>query len=345
MQESPTLAMLLTVWAIASQSAACGLMRSGTDDLPVTGGTNGEGGSDPGGTGGGGGVPSSGGSPPMGGSTGSEGGSGALGGTAGAGGATAGAGGATAGAGGATAGAGGATAGAGGATAGAGGATAGAGGATAGAGGATAGAGGAASRIILFDGSHESFNDWVTVRNLGPNPWRNNGDGTMTVVSLTGDIQSKQKFRNVFVHLEYLAPQTPGAALPQMAITSGVFLHGSYGLRITDSHGLPPTVQSCGSVYGFTAPLEVACHERGVWNTYEIEFQAPTCDDDPTTIVTPARFVEVTLNDTLIHRNVDVLMQTQAGQIPSCEPRGLLLQDIGSLLPVSFRNIWAIARN
>jgi len=329
MQRSPTLATVLAACVIASQSAACGLVRGGTDDLPVTGGTSGEGGSDadgPGMNGGSGGVPSSGGSLPVGGSTASEGGSGALGGT-----------GATA----STAGAGvDATAGAGGATAGAG------GGATAGAGGAAAGAGGGSNRIILFDGSYESFNDWVTVRNLGPNPWRNNGDGTMTVVGATGDIQSKQKFQNVFVHLEYLAPQTGSTREPEISGSGGVFLNGSYGLRITDSYGLPPTVLSCGSVYGLTAPLEVACHELGMWNTYEIEFRAPTCDDArATTVVIPARFVDVKLNGTLIHRNVDVLQPTQAGHAESCEPRGLRLQDLGTLRPVSFRNIWAIARN
>jgi hypothetical protein len=125
-----------------------------------------------------------------------------------------------------------------------------------------------------------------------------------------------------------------------------VFLNGSYGLRITDSYGLPPTDQSCGSVYGVTAPLEVACHELGVWNRYEIEFGAPTCDDeDPTTILTPAQFVDVKLNGTLIHRNVDVLQSTERGLPQSCEPRGLLLQDIPTLLPVSFRNIWAVRRD
>jgi hypothetical protein len=167
----------------------------------------------------------------------------------------------------------------------------------------------------------------------------------MTVVGNTGDIHSTQKFLNVFVHVEYLAPQLQ-IREDELQGGSGVFLHDAYGLRIADSYGLPPRDRSCGAVFGLTAPLVVACHELGMWNTFEIEFQAPICDPDATgKVVTPARFVEVTLNGTLIHRNVDVLQRTQAGQLESCEPRGLLLQDRAATLPVSFRNIWAIPRD
>jgi hypothetical protein len=217
---------------------------------------------------------------------------------------------------------------------------------TAGAGGETGGAG-EASKDILFEGSPASFDDWVSVRNGGRNPWKNNGDGTMTVAATTGDIQSRQQFQNVFVHLEYLTPQTPDDTGSEIGNASGdVFLNGSYGLRMTNSHGLPPTVVSCGSVYGYHAPLEVACHELGAWNTFEIEFQAATCDDESaTTIERPARFIQVKLNGTPIHRNVDVLQPTQAGQHENCAPRGLRLQDYGVSLPVSFRNIWAIRRD
>jgi hypothetical protein len=218
---------------------------------------------------------------------------------------------------------------------------------TAGAGGETGGAGGEATRVILFDGSPASFDDWGSVRNRDGNPWRNNGDGTMAVVSGTGDIQSKQQFQSVFVHLEYLMPETSSDTGSEIGNAGGdVFLNGSYGLRMTDSHGLPPTILSCGSVYSYHAPLEVACYELGQWNTFEIEFQAATCDaSSPPIVEQPARFIQVKLNGTVIHRNVDVLQPTQAGQEESCAPRGLRLQDYATLLPVSFRNIWAIRRD
>jgi hypothetical protein len=223
-------------------------------------------------------------------------------------------------------------------------------GSTAGAGGGSAGAGEIEKKIILFDGSEEGFSSWTSIRNSSANPWRNNGDGTMTVVATTGDIQSKQTFRDVFVHLEYATPRVPANAGNE-AGNSGVLLNGSYELQILDrdAFGMAPaalTEAFCGAVYGLISPLELACYEAEVWNTYEIEFQAPICDEgNSRQVVTPARFIAVRLNGTLIHRNVDVPHQTQSGQDEGCEPRGLRLQDWSSVLPVSFRNIWAIPRN
>jgi hypothetical protein len=223
-------------------------------------------------------------------------------------------------------------------------------GGTAGTGGGTGGVGEEPEKVVLFDGSSESFGQWVSVRDGRTlNPWKLNDDGTMTVQSTTGDIESKRKFRDVFVHVEYVTPEFPSNVNPSghERGNSGVVLNGSYELQIIDlaAFGLEPTPTVCGAVYGVTAPLYVACHEQTVWNTYEIEFQAPICDDSNLTMVkAPARFVEVKLNGTVIHRNVDVLGPTLAGQAESCDRRGLRLQDWATYLPVSFRNIWAIPR-
>lgn len=219
-------------------------------------------------------------------------------------------------------------------------------GSTAGAGGA-GGADGEPSKIILFDGSEESFRGWISPRGLGFNPWKLNDDGTMTVAPAQGDIQSKHTFRNVFVHLEYRIPYVSAPAGDRLGrCNSGVLLNGSYELQIIDlnSLGLEPADHVCGAVYGVRSPLEVACHDQEVWNTYEIEFQAPICDQD-SKISTPARFIEVKLNGTLIHENVDVLMPTLSGHSESCQRQGLLLQNWASIVPASFRNIWAIARD
>lgn len=206
-------------------------------------------------------------------------------------------------------------------------------------------AGEGAEKVVLFDGSRQSFDGWISERDKSSaNPWKNNGDGTMTVVSGTGDIRSKRRFRDVFVHVEYMTPKV---------ITSGgldtgvgaVFLNGSYGLWIADADGLPPSHRSCGALNGVSPPLEIACYEQEAWNTYEAEFQAPLCDPgNPTLVVTPARFVEVKLNGTIVQRNVDVPAPTLAGRAQSCEPQGLMLMDHSNPAPISFRNIWAIPR-
>lgn len=327
MQKSSMGACLAATLAMALQGAACGLVHSGTPDLPDAGRSNGNGGT--GGsetdgrglTGGIAGLP--GGSTSGGGSTAGESGSASLGGSGGLPGIA------------------GAAAG-GGAAAGAGGAD----GGTAGAG--SGGAGGEPTKIILFDGSMELFRSgWVSVRNLGDNPWQYNDDGTMTVGMNAGNIQSKQAFRDVFVHLEYMTPKVSSMGGGQGRGNSGLLLNGSYELQILSLEAFSdptPTEATCGAVYGLTSPLEIACYAEELWNTYEVEFRAPLCDR-PNNVVTPARFVEVKLNGRLIHRDVDVLQQTTGAQRESCDPRGLLLQDWSTILPVSFRNIWAIPRD
>jgi hypothetical protein len=115
-------------------------------------------------------------------------------------------------------------------------------------------------------------------------------------------------------------------------------------MQILDTFGLSAAVDSCGAIYGVSAPLEVACFDAEQWNVYEIEFRAQVCNQVGQKTAN-ARFVEVKLNGTLVQQNVDVPGVTQAGLAESCEPKGLMLQDHASLLPVSFRNIWVIPRN
>jgi hypothetical protein len=307
MQSSPARTWLLVTLTITAQLTACGLVRSGTPDFSSAGSSNDNGGAQtdgPAQTAGGAGMP--GGNASLGGSANSEGGSASLGG---------------------------------GGTAGIGGA----GGESAG--GESGGAVEEPAKIILFDGSKESFDGWISIRNRGANPWKDNGDGTMTVGTAAGDIESKQAFRNVFVHFEYVTPKLSINGGGQERGNSGVLLNGSYELQIVSLEAFDPqpTEATCGAVFGLTAPLQVACHEEEVWNTYEVEFQAPLCTG--TNVTTPARFVEVKLNDTVIHRNVDVRQPTVGAGNESCEPRGLRLQDWSTLLPVTFRNIWAIRRD
>lgn len=316
MKSSPPRAWLLMTLTITTQLTACGVVRSGTPDFSSAGSSNENGGAQTDGPAQTAGTAGTlGGNASLGGSKNSEGGSASLGG--------------------------GGTAGMGGAGGGTG------GGESAGGGSAGSGSGGAVeepAKITLFDGSKESFDGWISIRNRGANPWKDNGDGTMTVGATAGDIESKQTFRNVFVHFEYVTPKLSINGGGQGRGNSGVLLNGSYELQIVSLEAFDPqpTEATCGAVFGLIAPLQVACHEEAVWNTYEIEFQAPLCAG--TNVTTPARFVEVKLNDTVIHRNVDVAQPTVGGGDESCEPRGLRLQDWSTILPVTFRNIWAIRR-
>jgi hypothetical protein len=199
------------------------------------------------------------------------------------------------------------------------------------------------NKKVLFDGSPATFNAWKSVRNGGANPWQNNGDGTMTVKTNTGDIQSAEAFNDVFVHLEYMTPKITSAGGGQERGNSGVYLKGSYEAQVLDTYGLPPASDGCGAIYGISAPLKVACFDAEEWNVYEIEFKANTCQNGQKS--GNANFTEVKLNGELVQQNVAVPGTTQAGQPESCDPKGILLQDHSSILPVTFRNIWVIPRN
>ena len=202
-------------------------------------------------------------------------------------------------------------------------------------------------KVVLFDGSDASFKSWYP-RNGGmnaANPWTNNGDGTMTVKS--SDIISKTGFQNVCLHVEYQAPKFtyPANTNEQERGNSGVYLKGSWETQVLDTFDLGKTQNDfCGAIYKVAAPLVSACKTGGEWNSYDIEFQANVCTNGQTT--TPAKFIKVNLNGVNVHNNVSVpaANPTEAGLTPTCEPRGILLQNHPTIVPVSFRNIWAIPR-
>jgi hypothetical protein len=204
---------------------------------------------------------------------------------------------------------------------------------------------------VLFDGSAETFDSWYP-RNRGmaaANPWTNNGDGTMTVKSGGGDIITEMSFTDVFVHVEYLTPKfdySPTSDWHDRG-ASGVYLKGSYELVILDSFGLSADDgyedAYCGAIRSISKPLVPACKMGGEWNAYDIEFRANVCTAGQK--ARNAEFVEVKLNGKLIQQNVAVDHRTQAGLSETCDPKGVMLRDVSTVVPVSFRNIWAIPRN
>jgi len=159
-----------------------------------------------------------------------------------------------------------------------------------------------------------------------------------------GDILTKMPFTNVFLHVEYRTPKIDvSPADPQQRGNSGVYLKGSYEMQVLDTFGFAPANDYCGALYKIAAPLVSACKMAGEWNAYDIEFTANVCTNGTKT--TNAKFVEVKLNDMLVQQNVVADHTTQAGLDETCDPRGVMLQDHQTVVPVSFRNIWAIPRN
>jgi hypothetical protein len=88
------------------------------------------------------------------------------------------------------------------------------------------------------------------------------------------------------------------------------------------------------------APLKNACKAPTVWQSYDIEFHAPVCENGKK--VKPAR-ITVKQNGILIHDNVEITKDNTTAGLGGdvCKPGPLMLQSHGA--PVQFRNIWMVA--
>lgn len=191
--------------------------------------------------------------------------------------------------------------------------------------------------IVLFDGT--SLDKFESVRDGSPAAWKVE-NGTFTVVPRTGDIQTKESFGDVQLHLEWSAPDVIKGE-GQGRGNSGVFLMSTYEIQILDSYESQTYSNGqAASVYKQYPPLVNAMRTPQEWNTYDIFFTAPRFNADGM-LVSPAR-VTVIHNGVLVQHNVELKGPTEYIGIPNykAHPEALpiKLQDHGDL--VSFRNIW-----
>jgi len=110
--------------------------------------------------------------------------------------------------------------------------------------------------IVLFDGS--GFNKWISSNDSTAVNWHLNDDGTMTVKDKAGDIQTKQNFGSVQLHLEWKSPlevQREG----QNRGNSGVFFQNRYEVQILDNNDNKTyTNGQVGSIYKQSVPIAMA---------------------------------------------------------------------------------------
>lgn len=144
------------------------------------------------------------------------------------------------------------------------------------------------------------------------------------------DLSTEQKFGDGIFEVEFLIPQ---------GSNSGIYLMGEYEVQILDSFGksndkLGPG--DLGGLYAAAAPKVNAAKKPGEWQKFVIDFQAPRFDGGKKTA--NAKFVKVTLNDTVIHENVEMKSQTPGGLTGKEAATGPLMFQ-GDHGPVAFRNI------
>ena len=158
--------------------------------------------------------------------------------------------------------------------------------------------------IVLFDG--KSLDEWVSTRDKSPAAWTV-ADGVLTVNKKAGNIETKRRFRNYQLHLEWQIPADIGGE-GQSRGNSGLFLASTgggdagYELQILDSFNNKTYANGqAGSIYKQAIPLANAMRKPGEWQVYDLVWTAPTFNADGT-VKTPAS-VTVFHNGVLIQNN------------------------------------------
>lgn len=193
--------------------------------------------------------------------------------------------------------------------------------------------------IVLFNGTN--FDQWISSVDSTDVKWDLNKDGSMTVKDRTGDIQTKQNFGSVQLHLEWRSsPESKGSN--QSKSNSGVFFQNRYEVQILDNNDNDTYVNGqVGSVYKQSIPLAKASAPTGNWNTYDIIFHAPEFDSDGNK--TKPGTITVLHNGVLIQDHYVLEGSTEYIGWPKNDAHGkapIKLQDHGDNSGVSFRNIW-----
>ena len=193
--------------------------------------------------------------------------------------------------------------------------------------------------IVLFDGS--SLDAWMSSVDSTEAKWYLNKNGTMTVKDKAGDIESRQHFGSIQLHVEWKSPeeiQREG----QNRGNSGIFLSGLYEVQVLDNNDNNTYVNGqVGSIYKQHVPLAMASVPSGDWNTYDIIYHAPEFNEQGQKIKSGT--ITVLHNGILIQDSAEIKGTTEYIGWPKNPEHGkgpLLLQDHGDDSRVSYRNIW-----
>jgi len=188
---------------------------------------------------------------------------------------------------------------------------------------------------VLFDG--KSLAAWKSGNNDAK--WKVE-NGYFEVVKGTGDIETRDRFKDFQLHIEWCAPNPPKGD-SQGRGNSGVFLHGRYEVQVLDVFNNKTYADGqAGGLYGQWAPLVNAMKKPGEWNSYDIIFEGPRFDDAGN--VTRKASVTVLHNGAVLHHRQEFIGPSGHQNVPKYvkyDGTGpIRLQDHGD--PVRFRNIW-----
>lgn len=188
--------------------------------------------------------------------------------------------------------------------------------------------------VVLFDG--KSLDGWTKTVGKSKPDWKLLDGGVMQVEGNDNIISERMLEGSFQLHVEFRVPYMPKAT-GQARGNSGVYVQGRYEVQVLDSYGLESKDNDCGAIYGVAAPLKNACKAPTIWQSYDIEFHSPVCENGKK--VKPPR-ITVKQNGILIHDNLEITKDNTTAGLEGdvCKPGPLMLQAHGA--PVQFRNIW-----
>jgi len=143
------------------------------------------------------------------------------------------------------------------------------------------------------------------------------------------DLYTTAKFGDAVIDLEVMVPK---------GSNSGIYVMGEYEIQVLDSFGREkPGGGDMGAIYGAAPPRVNASKAPGEWQHYVIDYRAPRFDADGKKTAN-ARMIKVTLNDQVIHEDVEMKSQTPGGVTGKESAAGPLMFQ-GNHGEVAYRNI------
>jgi hypothetical protein len=118
------------------------------------------------------------------------------------------------------------------------------------------------------------------------------------------DFYTEAKFGDALIEVEFMVPKDSN---------SGVYVMGEYEVQVLDSFGKEEiSAHDVGGIYGVAAARVNAAKAPGKWQKFVIDFRAPKFDSAGKKIAN-TRFVKVTLNGEVIHKNLELSGPTPGG--------------------------------
>ena len=192
--------------------------------------------------------------------------------------------------------------------------------------------------VVLIGPDGSGLDAWETSDGDAA-PWTVRA-GALEVVPGSGGIQSKERFGDVQLHVEWQPADEPDKD-GQDRSNSGIFLvDGRYEVQVLDSWENATYADGrAAAIYGQFPPLADATRPPGDWQSYDIFFRMPRFGPD-SSVTEPARLT-VLHNGVLVQNNEVLPGMTTWLESYAYAPHGegpIGLQDHGS--PTRFRNLW-----